>query len=147
MKRLLLAAALGALCLPGEAAHAQAQAQADPAEERHRHAQERYEETVRAADAAQQRHEAELAHHRAAAERARRQRAENDRRMAEHSAYMLFSQGQTLASLNNRTEACRVYDQLARFHPNMPAALRTRLPEARRAARCSAATSITATAP
>jgi TolA-binding protein len=50
----------------------------------------------------------------------------------------LFYLGDALTRLNRRTEACRVYDELARVYPNMRDQLRTNLPQARRAARCAA---------
>ena len=46
--------------------------------------------------------------------------------------------GQALTRLNRRTEACRVYDELARVYPNVRDQIRSQLPQARRAARCAA---------
>jgi TolA-binding protein len=57
----------------------------------------------------------------------------------ERAADSLYFLGQSLVVLNRRPEACRVYDELASTYPNMRDWLRQRLPEARRAARCSAA--------
>jgi TolA-binding protein len=54
----------------------------------------------------------------------------------ERAADSLLYLGQALTRLNRRSEACRVYDELARVYPNMRAAVRTELPAARRAARC-----------
>ncbi|MDP8993789.1 MAG: outer membrane protein assembly factor BamD, partial [Pseudomonadota bacterium] len=55
----------------------------------------------------------------------------------ERAADSLFFLGQALTQLNRRPEACRVYDELASVYPNMRDFLRQRLPEARRAARCT----------
>jgi TolA-binding protein len=55
----------------------------------------------------------------------------------ERAADSLFFLGQALTRLNRRTEACRVYDELAQVYPNMRDYIRTRLPDARRAARCN----------
>ena len=49
----------------------------------------------------------------------------------------LFYLGQALTRLNRRTEACRVYDELARVYPNVREQVAAQLPRARRAARCS----------
>ncbi|HYN46635.1 MAG TPA: tetratricopeptide repeat protein [Allosphingosinicella sp.] len=57
----------------------------------------------------------------------------------ERAADSLFYLGNALTRLNRRAEACRVYDELAQVYPNMRDFIRTRLPEARTAARCSAA--------
>ena len=54
----------------------------------------------------------------------------------ERAADSLFYLGAALTRLNRRTEACRVYDELAQVYPNMRDYIRTRLPEARTAARC-----------
>lgn len=62
----------------------------------------------------------------------------------ERAADSLYFLGQSLARLNRRSEACRVYDELERVYPNMREFLRTRLPQARTDARCGAATSGTA---
>ena len=40
--------------------------------------------------------------------------------------------------LNRRTEACRVYDELARVYPDVRDQIRSQIPQARRAARCAA---------
>jgi len=55
----------------------------------------------------------------------------------ERAADSLFFLGQSLARLNRRAEACRVYAELADVYPNMRAFLRERLPQARSDARCS----------
>jgi TolA-binding protein len=55
----------------------------------------------------------------------------------ERAADSLYFLGQSLVALNRRPEACRVYDELAQVYPNMRDWIRTRLPEARRAARCT----------
>lgn len=55
----------------------------------------------------------------------------------ERAADSLLYLGIALTRLNRRAEACRVFDELARVYPNMRAAVRTELPAARRAARCS----------
>jgi TolA-binding protein len=62
-----------------------------------------------------------------------------DNPRGERAADSLFYLGQALTRLNRRTEACRVYGELAQVYPNMRDFLRTRLPEARTAARCTAA--------
>lgn len=62
----------------------------------------------------------------------------NDNPTGERAADSLFYLGDALTRLNRRTEACRVYDELARVYPTMRDQLRTGLPQARRAARCSA---------
>ncbi len=54
----------------------------------------------------------------------------------ERAADSLYFLGQALTRLNRRAEACRVYDELAQVYPNMRDFIRTRLPEARTAARC-----------
>jgi len=54
----------------------------------------------------------------------------------ERAADSLFYLGASLARLNRRAEACRVYDELAQVYPDMRDFLRTRLPAARTAARC-----------
>jgi TolA-binding protein len=56
----------------------------------------------------------------------------------ERAADSLFYLGEALTRLNRRTEACRVYDELARVYPNARAQLRSQIPQARRAARCTA---------
>lgn len=56
----------------------------------------------------------------------------------ERAADSLFYLGQSLTQLNRRTEACRVYDELARVYPNAREQIQSQLPQARRAARCSA---------
>jgi len=56
----------------------------------------------------------------------------------DRAADSLFYLGQALTQLNRRTEACRVYDELARVYPNAREQLRAQLPQARRAARCAA---------
>jgi TolA-binding protein len=55
----------------------------------------------------------------------------------ERAADSLYFLGQSLVALNRRPEACRVYDELAQVYPSMRDWLRTRLPEARRTARCT----------
>jgi TolA-binding protein len=55
----------------------------------------------------------------------------------ERAADSLNFLGQSLVALNRRPEACRVYDELAQVYPNMRDWIRTRLPEARRTARCT----------
>ena len=55
----------------------------------------------------------------------------------ERAADSLYFLGQSLVALNRRPEACRVYDELAQVYPNMRDWIRTRLPEARRTARCT----------
>ncbi|HET9428856.1 MAG TPA: tetratricopeptide repeat protein [Allosphingosinicella sp.] len=57
----------------------------------------------------------------------------------ERAADSLYFLGQALTRLNRRTEACRVYDELERVYPQMRDFVRTRLPQARTAARCAAA--------
>ena len=61
-----------------------------------------------------------------------------DNPRGERAADSLFYLGQALTRLNRRPEACRVYDELAQVYPNMRDFIRTRLPEARTAARCAA---------
>ncbi|WP_166038543.1 tetratricopeptide repeat protein [Sphingosinicella sp. YJ22] len=55
----------------------------------------------------------------------------------ERAADSLFFLGEALVRLDRRSEACPVYDELEQNYPNMRDFLRTRLPAARRAARCS----------
>ena len=55
------------------------------------------------------------------------------------AADSLYFLGQSLTRLNRRAEACRVYDELAQVYPEMRDFIRSRLPEARTAARCGAA--------
>jgi TolA-binding protein len=62
-----------------------------------------------------------------------------DNPRGERAADSLYYLGQSLTRLNRRTEACRVYDELAQVYPAMRDFIRTRLPEARAAARCGAA--------
>ncbi|MGQ0558697.1 MAG: YbgF trimerization domain-containing protein [Sphingosinicella sp.] len=57
----------------------------------------------------------------------------------ERAADSLYFLGQALARLNRRTEACRVYDELAQVYPNMRDWLSERLPRARTDARCGSA--------
>lgn len=54
----------------------------------------------------------------------------------ERAADSLYFLGQSLARLNRRQEACRVYDELAQVYPNMRDFIRERLPRARTDARC-----------
>ncbi|HYI63595.1 MAG TPA: tetratricopeptide repeat protein [Allosphingosinicella sp.] len=61
-----------------------------------------------------------------------------DNPRGERAADSLFYLGQALTRLNRRPEACRVYDELAQVYSNMRDFIRTRLPEARTAARCAA---------
>lgn len=56
----------------------------------------------------------------------------------ERAADSLYFLGQSLTRLNRRAEACRVYDELAQVYPEMRDFVRTRLPQARTDARCSA---------
>lgn len=56
----------------------------------------------------------------------------------ERAADSLYFLGQALTRLNRRTEACRVYDELERVYPQMRDFIRSRVPQARTAARCSA---------
>ena len=56
----------------------------------------------------------------------------------ERAADSLYFLGQSLTRLDRRAEACRVYDELAQVYPNMREFIRTRLPQARTDARCSA---------
>jgi TolA-binding protein len=62
-----------------------------------------------------------------------------DNPRGERAADSLYYLGASLARLNRRTEACRVYDELAQVYPGMRDFIRTRLPDARAAARCTAA--------
>jgi TolA-binding protein len=55
------------------------------------------------------------------------------------AADSLYFLGQSLTRLNRRSEACRVYDELAQVYPDMRDFIRSRLPEARTEARCGAA--------
>ena len=57
----------------------------------------------------------------------------------ERAADSLFFLGEALVRLNRRAEACPVYDELASTFPTMRDYLRSRLPAARAAARCSPA--------
>lgn len=57
----------------------------------------------------------------------------------ERAADSLYYLGQALTRLDRRAEACRVYDELAQVYPNMRDFIRTRLPQARTDARCTAA--------
>lgn len=61
-----------------------------------------------------------------------------DNPRGDRAADSLYFLGQSLARLDRRTEACRVYDELAQVYPNMRDFIRTRLPQARTDARCSA---------
>ena len=56
----------------------------------------------------------------------------------DRAADSLFYLGQALTRLNRRTEACRVYDELARVYPEAREQIRSLLPRARQAARCAA---------
>ena len=49
-----------------------------------------------------------------------------DNPRGERAADSLFYLGEALTRLNRRTEACRVYDELARVYPNMRDQLRSR---------------------
>ena len=62
-----------------------------------------------------------------------------DNPRGERAADSLYYLGVALTRLNRRAEACRVYDELVQVYPNMRDFIRTRLPEARTAARCTAA--------
>jgi len=55
----------------------------------------------------------------------------------ERAADSLFYLGEALNRLDRRTEACRVYDELARVYPAMRDQIRSLLPRARSAARCT----------
>ncbi len=61
-----------------------------------------------------------------------------DNPQGERGADSLFYLGQALAQLNRRTEACRVYDELARVYPDVREQIGSQIPQARRAARCTA---------
>jgi TolA-binding protein len=61
-----------------------------------------------------------------------------DNPRGERAADSLYFLGQALTRLERRPEACRVYDELAQVYPNMRDYIRTRLPAARTAARCTA---------
>ena len=61
-----------------------------------------------------------------------------DNPQGDRAADSLFYLGQALLQLDRRTEACRVYDELARVYPNVRDQIRSQLPQARRAARCPA---------
>ncbi|HVQ09222.1 MAG TPA: YbgF trimerization domain-containing protein [Allosphingosinicella sp.] len=61
-----------------------------------------------------------------------------DNPRGDRAADSLYYLGEALTQLNRRTEACRVYAELARVYPNMRDQLRAQLPEARRTARCTA---------
>ncbi len=61
-----------------------------------------------------------------------------DNPRGERAADSLYYLGVALTRLNRRTEACRVYDELALVYPNMRDFIRTRLPQARTDARCAA---------
>ena len=61
-----------------------------------------------------------------------------ENQQGDRAADSLFYLGQALTQLNRRTEACRVYDELARVYPNVREAIGSQIPQARRAARCSA---------
>ena len=54
------------------------------------------------------------------------------------AADSLYFLGQSLTRLNRRSEACRVYDELAQVYPEMRDFIRSRLREARTEARCGA---------
>jgi TolA-binding protein len=55
----------------------------------------------------------------------------------DRAADSLFYLGQALTQLNRRTEACRVYDELARVYPDVREQIGSQVPAARRAARCT----------
>jgi TolA-binding protein len=59
-----------------------------------------------------------------------------DNPRGERAADSLYYLGQALVRLNRRTEACRVYDELAQVYPEMRAEIRRRIPQARTDARC-----------
>jgi TolA-binding protein len=61
-----------------------------------------------------------------------------DNPRGERAADSLYYLGEALTRLNRRTEACRVYDELARVYPDMRDQIRARLPQARTTARCTA---------
>jgi TolA-binding protein len=62
-----------------------------------------------------------------------------DNPRGERAPDSLYYLGQALTRLDRRAEACRVYDELASVYPDVRDAIRGRLPEARTAARCGAA--------
>ena len=55
----------------------------------------------------------------------------------DRAADSLYFLGQALTSLKKPAEACKVYDELRDVYPNMRDWLKQRLPEARKAAKCS----------
>lgn len=61
----------------------------------------------------------------------------------DRAADSLFFLGEALVRLNRRAEACPVYDELESTFPTMRDYLRSRLPAARRTARCAASGSAT----
>ncbi|HYJ52026.1 MAG TPA: tetratricopeptide repeat protein [Allosphingosinicella sp.] len=61
-----------------------------------------------------------------------------DNPRGERAPDSLYYLGQALTRLDRRAEACRVYDELASVYPDMRDTIRSRLPEARTAARCGA---------
>ena len=61
-----------------------------------------------------------------------------DNPRGERAADSLYFLGQALTRLNRRSEACRVYAELAQVYPNMRDFIRERLAQARTAARCGA---------
>ncbi|TMJ17347.1 MAG: outer membrane protein assembly factor BamD [Alphaproteobacteria bacterium] len=63
-----------------------------------------------------------------------------DNPRGERAPDSLYYLGQALTRLDRRAEACRVYDELASVYPDMRDTIRSRLPEARTAARCAAPT-------
>jgi TolA-binding protein len=60
-----------------------------------------------------------------------------DNPRGDRAADSLYYLGEALTRLNRMTEACRVYDELARVYPTMRDQIRAQLPAARAAARCS----------
>jgi TolA-binding protein len=62
----------------------------------------------------------------------------NENPQGDRAPDSLFYLGAALTQLNRRTEACRVYDELARVYPTVRDQIRSQLPQARRAARCAA---------
>jgi TolA-binding protein len=62
----------------------------------------------------------------------------NENPTGDRAADSLFYLGQALTQLNRRTEACRVYDELARVYPDVREQVGSQIPQARRAARCAA---------
>jgi TolA-binding protein len=60
-----------------------------------------------------------------------------DNPRGERAPDSLYYLGQALTRLNRRTEACRVYDELANVYANLRDEIRRRLPQARNDAHCA----------